>query len=497
MVPSTSFLTIPREVRNLIYQEYFTVKGGYVLDFESRKLKAADGSCLDLGLISTCRLIAQETGSIPLAINTITFCTIYSDDLRLTAGFFDHLLDDLRWLKNRIFLESKRFINPDIYANAISKFPTLKPVLDRILIQDDVMDYNYHNHFPWGPAPSVHREGITYILRLLANHHGMDFLGEDHITPWAQKDVLQLVDLGHTPWAIPSQNEIDRIVDVLKRPQCNDWHNLFAGYDRLKYRISAAAAAIYFLESISDRVRQYIRNIVVHEDRYAVPSQSCHAQGLIPFCKENPHLRIEHRVSLWRTIFPSETIDRWNIGGETQASHGTFGTLWCFYITRSVGNWLDDGMAVLHLGMPPDSMTLVLDGDPLPELCEVMFQKAIQREVVWQLAFDETHSQNPNFPPNPWKRVRFCSELFPTAVRHLVNESSIFRCNFNPGRLLDVESLVDEHRGWSIDHWLDQYDRLDEEEFHTIPPLPKWHNLVLENFLTKKEMKRRIEMGRL
>jgi hypothetical protein len=496
MMPPT-FLTLPSEVRNLIYREYFAVQGGYVLDFESQKLKAADGSNLDLALMSTCKLIAHETRQIPLGINTITFSTIYSDDARITAGLFNCCFSRMDNMETTRLVQAKAFINPAIYADAVGKFPVLKPFLDWILDEDGIPDQLHGHMFPWYPSISVAREGITYILRLLANHHGMDFHNHTRKEIWCSHvDTLQSVDLCHKPWAIPSQSEVNQMVDVLYGFSHHLVDSLLSGRDRLKYRFSAAAAAIDFLESISGRVRQYIRNIVVHEDRYAVPYQSCHVEGLIPFCKENPRLRIERRVSLWRTIFPEDCIASWNIDMDTTATrNGTFEILWGFDIAKRVGAWLEDTIAALHLGMPHDSMTLVLDGDPAPELCEDIFQKVIQRCAGWKLAYDESCSRKLLPTLDFVKKPRFCAEVFPIVVQHLVDNSSIFRCNFNPGQPLDIASLIDEHRGWDTERWWHHFQRPDQEEFETTPPLPKWYNLVLENFITKKEMKRRMQMG--
>lgn len=49
--------------------------------------------------------------------------------------------------------------------------------------------------------------------------------------------------------------------------------------------------------------RQQMRRLVFHEDHQSVAYPECHAKGLIPFCRENPALRVERQASLWRDIF--------------------------------------------------------------------------------------------------------------------------------------------------------------------------------------------------
>ena len=55
--------------------------------------------------------------------------------------------------------------------------------------------------------------------------------------------------------------------------------------DKVKYRVSAATAAIHFLGHASREVRMQMRKTIVIEDHIAVGWSECHAQGLIPFCQ--------------------------------------------------------------------------------------------------------------------------------------------------------------------------------------------------------------------
>jgi hypothetical protein len=53
-----------------------------------------------------------------------------------------------------------------------------------------------------------------------------------------------------------------------------------------------------------------LRSIIIDEDEKAVFNPETHSQGLISFCKANPHLRIERRVGIWHHIFTF----RWGAG---------------------------------------------------------------------------------------------------------------------------------------------------------------------------------------
>ena len=56
--PLPALLRLPRELRDLIYEEYVRVDGGYVYNPETNKLAHADGSPIDLSLRLVCRQLA-------------------------------------------------------------------------------------------------------------------------------------------------------------------------------------------------------------------------------------------------------------------------------------------------------------------------------------------------------------------------------------------------------------------------------------------------------
>jgi hypothetical protein len=91
MASHSTFLGIPVEVRVQIYCEYASIDGGYVYNPASGKLQAADGGLSQLSLMSTCRQVAAEFRSIPLAVDTVTFTasSSCSTDAQSGAGRFD------------------------------------------------------------------------------------------------------------------------------------------------------------------------------------------------------------------------------------------------------------------------------------------------------------------------------------------------------------------------------------------------------------------------
>lgn len=153
-----------------------------------------------------------------------------------------------------------------------------------------------------------------------------------------------------------------------------------------KYRLSAAAVAIHCLRSVlSPTARRQVCRIVLNEDRDAVGFASCHARGLIPFCADNPLLRIERRVSVWRNLF----CWTWHDGGDWHDRvdvplDSRWGRLQPREVTEPVADWMVEAAALEQLGMPQGSFTLVLDGDPIPLRTSQVFHHVVQWDAANQ-----------------------------------------------------------------------------------------------------------------
>jgi hypothetical protein len=118
-------------------------------------------------------------------------------------------------------------------------------------------------------------------------------------------DPDDILSSRYMPWTIPSVTDIEALRRLVKgRPES------YGYWDRKVYRVSAAALAIHFLDSLSSDARLQVRNITLLEDRLAIAFPECHARGLIPLAKENPQLRIERCVNLWRNAFQLPCTDR-------------------------------------------------------------------------------------------------------------------------------------------------------------------------------------------
>ncbi|KAM0814408.1 hypothetical protein AB5N19_00198 [Seiridium cardinale] len=208
----------------------------------------------------------------------------------------------------------------------------------------------------------------------------------------------------HKPWAIPSLVELDRMADVLsstlKEECCVTWPKVWTAYevrpydgwdfyhlrrdDRSKYKYSAAAAAIFFLEA-NPSLHCHIRRIGLDEDCESVNHPPRHAKGLIRFTEANPRLRIEWHLSLWTNVFLDtdktySPYDRFDIASSDER-HVTWGLGWSTAgLSPSVYDWIE------YADKLPSNFSTVLDGSPLPDLAAEIFRDVLVRDAALQVA---------------------------------------------------------------------------------------------------------------
>jgi hypothetical protein len=65
-MPSSFLLSLPRELRNMIYETYVWSNEGYAYNHKTNKILRADGNHIELSLSLTCRQIAYEMSGLAL-----------------------------------------------------------------------------------------------------------------------------------------------------------------------------------------------------------------------------------------------------------------------------------------------------------------------------------------------------------------------------------------------------------------------------------------------
>ncbi|CAO1604243.1 hypothetical protein XANCAGTX0491_007806 [Xanthoria calcicola] len=244
------------------------------------------------------------------------------------------------------------------------------------------------------------------------------------------------------PWTIPSLEELAQMMaDVnlspsnpayeaqhclgLKTPESCEGHP----WKRVKWRFSAAAAAVHFFKSISQET-----------------------------CSANPQLRIERRVNMWRVLLSPHQrhrTDLFSIGNQivsNSESVGEFSSKLCDWscitlISDSCCRWITEASGLAAKGMPAHSFSLVLDGDPAPDKSSELFER-VKEAAAWQVAQAQWYSDQ---SPSPGFIVMredwiYRSEVFPQAINDIVNGKSFISCNFPTGTLHDPRAVLNMNR---------------------------------------------------
>ncbi|KAF2825632.1 hypothetical protein CC86DRAFT_394549 [Ophiobolus disseminans] len=199
------------------------------------------------------------------------------------------------------------------------------------------------------------------------------------------------------------------------------------------------------------KTRGQIRHVILKEDYESAAQPACHGRGFIPFCLENPKLRVERIVSLWQNAFPARRKRGYHYGSVESMDipapdYLKSNKLFSRAITKFVGELVVECLLLSSLGMPECSFTLMLDSNPIPEATTAPFN-------VLQL-----------LPKPSWleRRLRkgYMYEQLPKAIEGISKASSPIRCNISPGSPPDPEAL---EQGWPMH---------ETAEFETEKPLP-------------------------
>ena len=81
-------LSLPRELRDEVYFYYFQEIDGYAHCFETNQLRCSNGDAIDLSLMRTCRMVAEETCALPLRANQAVFRPYHQETTTSDDGDF-------------------------------------------------------------------------------------------------------------------------------------------------------------------------------------------------------------------------------------------------------------------------------------------------------------------------------------------------------------------------------------------------------------------------
>lgn len=209
----TSFLSLPQELRNAIY-EYYVSTDGYHYHYESGKLRTSAGP-IDLALTYTCRQVASEMLGLALRSNVIHFSTLYSDPERMKARLFNAAIINIHDIKTTILQatgtqEIRSFMTPEILTELAQWWPQFVPHGYLSGEWDTARSYEAAS---WSEGAGSERRDFTdYALSLLSADSG--FAKAIARLSSSNRDFKYLKDLDtrnaflpfdSKPWTIPSK----------------------------------------------------------------------------------------------------------------------------------------------------------------------------------------------------------------------------------------------------------------------------------------------------
>ena len=487
-----SFFNLPRELRDLIYWYYLKEDDGYLFHYASGKIRGSNNQPVDLALMYTCKSIAAEMRNKPLEINEVTFRTVYTDSGRIKAGYFHHLHCQIAMTKSSAVFalnesEFHSYCTSDTIAKVDDKFPT------HSLLLREMLGPSYCFRRSWFETGSMNRAFDNYVLKVISE--GSDFLeAVINRVNCVQRNLLRSPTLFSKgdPWIIPTTDEFaDLAEDMFHIPhikQYDDEPTQADFWERIKYRYSAASAAITFLKSISPQARMQFRKILIYEDHVSVAFPESHALGLIPYCLENSSLRIERRVNIWRNLLRSGSrVDLWRVTCGTHDHDLIFRDrldAWGHNISGGFALWMQEALLVADHGMPPDSFKLVFDGHPAPEQSSQLFD-IVKTTAAWRIASDLWCSRR-----RERKVIQiYFFEEFARVVKNITKGDSFISCNFPVGELPDIQPFDERSRSWTHTEFRSEMNgELIRMRFQTEPPLPPWRDLQLEEVLPEDQV---------
>lgn len=348
----------------------------------------------------------------------------------------------------------------------------------------------------WGETSFSASTAVAYTFRLLAEKHPDEvaLLIDQNFPGWTDSHSLdEFSELSFEPWAIPPLSEIVARGTQLQAQEVwdalDEWYNDLGvphsgsgNRCREKLYFSAAAVAIRFLNRLPESQRLYLRNIVVDENRISVGFPECHALGLIPFCRENPRLRVRRSVNIWRTIplkmkIPGILLASVLFEDPTPRPNSSDNNYDTRLVATELRPWVLSALEAVDMGLPASSFSFVLDGDPDINLSSELFDTVIHPGVAWEKAHREILGPR----EDTWNSKDGARGIEPLFSRH-----SIFQSNFNLGQPWDYTTLIEEHKNPSTDSWQREFKAFTTAEFEVSNPAIDEIKLVLELYEHEK-----------
>jgi hypothetical protein len=453
------FFRLPLELREQVYFHYVYEPTGYHHEATSGKLRCADGRPLDLALQYTCRSIAAEMSGLALQHNTITFTPF--EDKR--ADYMDQLLD---WQEHGYWYLLGQASTQFTYQ-VLHKLKELHPgnyTLEYILnAPSERLEDLVGAFLPYGSGQpcSITRAVWHDMIRLMTQTP--DFTLKDGTEFNAARRAL--VEWQPPLWLLASHSELDDLRQTIFDRQAFSNTRRF-----IKFHFSATTAALTFLQSISESAHSQLRTIVLDDNRASVAHPETHAQGLIPYCRDNPNLRIDHRVSLWRTVVVHYSMleNFYN----PMNSYVQYQPTAC-RAADSVMSWIGEALLLEVSGMPKSSYTMTLEGSPdlTQQIWDHLKRAAAAQEASLEMVRRGSMQLSNELFVNLGRPYLHKADELPRVVREMIQGTSCVRLDAFKGELWDIDEVIATETRIRVETWQQFFDRveLDQSELEHGP----------------------------
>jgi hypothetical protein len=486
--PQSPLFDLPQELRDLIYEFYAYEEDGYRYEYPARKLRPASGRALNL--LYSCKTAAAELSSVLRRAPKITFSPVYSDPrhcrdmgyrgLRSRAGRFECLLHYARWTKLLMLRHSASCVTPDILDEVMRRHPGAGDGIFRSVfhpIQGNSLSlassiYSRHHFASLCDAvqcalelASTHPDFESFIAKACGPPQSMRIQGDLGRAPFVQGSHWRVLSWKPVLWSMPSDAELTSMERLLTDPgtpaafnaeypeALRAYHDCALEYRRVKWYFSATTVAIDFLERLPREDRMRLRCLVLEEKCRSVANPECHAEGLIPFCRENKDLRITMTASIWTNMAPSIWVDYW--GRHMEDEDGELSIEFYLY---TIVDWLHRTSNLTSIGMPPNAFSMLLEGS-LPETLQIwdhLKQLAALKDVAALVRKRRKGEQIFTTVPRLrglYSRGWNLPSSYPSAIRAIVRGESVIHFDGEAGELWDRDSMADARMHWSEGDW--------------------------------------------
>jgi hypothetical protein len=188
MQSQSRLFTLPRELRDMIYEYCVTTTEGYWYNYETGTLVAIDWKPVDIALTYTCRLAAIELWGLALTLNTLYFTTTYGSSLRERAGIYAARLKLINGYKSDVLKAAHALIDASTTSQNYPEFLRVTQAFQTHQATDWLMD----NHC--GETPSLYRKFLDAALDAVSQHP--DFsqtIARDPLQGWLSDRLPELL----------------------------------------------------------------------------------------------------------------------------------------------------------------------------------------------------------------------------------------------------------------------------------------------------------------